>query len=305
MYLSSSPIPPKMSTSLARSLHRAQSSLESCTMRKANVLVAPALAHRAIRPGFQRRYQSNKPDNSQKIPLEGYYADILSRPSRSTSDSKPSTATPTPTSAASTATQTSTSSPSPASTAIPVTSTTPTQSEKTDKEEREARARVVFGSRLAGPGRQRELAKGSRMIAGVLVPPRPEEPDNCCMSGCVNCVWDLYRDELEEWAAANAEAKAKMASLKAGKGGRGTVAGDKKKEGRGEVMGEGLGTGIGKVPTHVAVSMDDDGGGSETNWTLNSGKDDLFGGIPVGIREFMRTEKLLKQRHAQEKSLGG
>ena len=47
-----------------------------------------------------------------------------------------------------------------------------------------------------------------------------------------------------------------------------------------------------------AGSMDDDGGGSETNWT--SGQEDLLRGIPVGIREFMRTEKRLKEKHARE-----
>lgn len=56
------------------------------------------------------------------------------------------------------------------------------------------------------------------------------------------------------------------------------------------------------VPVHAAMSMDDDGGGSETNWDENGilevgerGKD-LFEGVPVGIREFMRTEKRLKER---------
>jgi hypothetical protein len=49
--------------------------------------------------------------------------------------------------------------------------------------------------------------------------------------------------------------------------------------------------------------MDDDGGGSETNWDTgfdDADKDKLFDDIPVGIREFMRTEKKLKQ--AQKKA---
>ena len=54
---------------------------------------------------------------------------------------------------------------------------------------------------------------------------------------------------------------------------------------------------------------DDDGGGSEANWDSGmamSGKEgDLFGDIPVGIREFMRTEKMLKTRHVQNETLGG
>jgi hypothetical protein len=33
------------------------------------------------------------------------------------------------------------------------------------------------------------------------IPPPPEKPDSgdCCGSGCVRCVWDIYYDELEEY----------------------------------------------------------------------------------------------------------
>ena len=111
------------------------------------------------------------------------------------------------------------------------------------------------------------------MIAGVLVPPRPEEPDNCCMSGCVNCVWDAYRDDIEEWAAKSAEARRKS------------------------MIAQG---------SQLGGSMDDDGGGSETNWD-GRGEDGegLFEGVPVGIREFMRTEKVLRERHKREGTSGG
>ncbi|KAK9470958.1 oxidoreductase-like protein [Dipodascopsis tothii] len=61
------------------------------------------------------------------------------------------------------------------------------------------KARIVFGSRLAGPQRRKAVDAKARTIAGVRVPPRPIEPDNCCMSGCVNCVWELYREDVEEY----------------------------------------------------------------------------------------------------------
>lgn len=141
----------------------------------------------------------------------------------------------------------------------------------------------MFGSRLAGPSeRKDDIESRSTRIAGVLVPPRPSEPDNCCMSGCVNCVWDIYRDELEEWAAKSAEARVRSRAL-------GAEGKEKQRMYREP-----------RVIAEVAMSMDDDGGGSETNWALDSGGQDLFEGIPVGIRQFMMTEKMIKQRHSKD-----
>ncbi|KAJ2966325.1 hypothetical protein NUW58_g10686 [Xylaria curta] len=119
------------------------------------------------------------------------------------------------------------------------------------------------------------------------------------MSGCVNCVWDRYRDELEEWAAASAHAEA---ALQAGSA-QGPI-----------VMGHV------SAPKDIpaAASMNDDEGGGRTNWqTVEIAKsdrpkiakdlwdDNLYTNVPIGIREFMKQEKRLKKKHEEEGTLGG
>jgi hypothetical protein len=168
----------------------------------------------------------------------------------------------------------------------------PNERPRTGPEEAALKAQMLFGkptdAETRRAEREAELKKLSTTIAGVLVPPRPDEPDNCCMSGCVNCVWDRYRDELEDWAAASAEAREKIKAQRA----KDKVAGGTSQEGG--------------TPSHVMTSMDDDGGGSETNWEAaesDEGKD-LFEGVPVGIREFMKIEKRLKEQQKKAQNAG-
>lgn len=140
----------------------------------------------------------------------------------------------------------------------------------------EDRARIVFGSKLSGPAKQAERIASrkaqSTYVAGVLIPPKPDEPDNCCMSGCVNCVWELYREEMEEYTAANKLAQEKLATPK-------------------NLAGE-----IGDSSTAPTSSPSL----SETKITKDLWQDDAFQDVPVGIREFMKQEKRLKEKHERE-----
>ncbi|KAJ5175460.1 uncharacterized protein N7482_001337 [Penicillium canariense] len=203
--------------------------------------------------------------SSQAHPLSGYYSLILNSPSpykARTSTAPSSTTQP----------EDQTPTPAPAATSKPQTP--------------QEKMAIVFGTRLAGPGRQSRYNPGEappeamwKTINGVPIPPRPEEPDNCCMSGCVHCVWDDFRDEMEDWAGRVNTARAKGGPEK------GTA--DMRTAPRAEV-------------NSASLSMDDDGGGSETNWPVPSQTDDLFASIPVGIREFMKTEKKLRVKHQKE-----
>lgn len=117
----------------------------------------------------------------------------------------------------------------------------------------------------------------------------------------MNCVWDRYGDELEEWATTRREADQALRKEKGYEQG-------KKRRKKGGLSGTGLMLGEGeKGASHTLVSIDD-GGGSETNWGTGLDTDfaseELFKGVPVGIREFMKQEKRLKEKHAREGTTG-
>ncbi|KAF8097886.1 hypothetical protein N665_0279s0016 [Sinapis alba] len=41
--------------------------------------------------------------------------------------------------------------------------------------------------------------KDKKEEVSLPLPPEKPEPGDCCGSGCVRCVWDVYYDELEEY----------------------------------------------------------------------------------------------------------
>ncbi|KAH8663139.1 oxidoreductase-like protein [Tricladium varicosporioides] len=217
----------------------------------------PAMRHQ------QTRHNSNKPFTQQANPIGDYYTSILESSSPIVTAKPPTTAS--------------------------YSSTLPT-SLKEDASAATPEPSILFSSRLSSPlERRSEIRKKSVLVAGIWVPPKPEEPDNCCMSGCVNCVWDRYGDELEEWAVARKVADQALKKEE-------TLEKDKKRI-------------PGNSTQQTMTNMDNDGGGGDSNWGTGLETDftseDLFKGVPVGIREFMKQEKRLKEKHAREGTQAG
>ncbi|KAL8791101.1 MAG: hypothetical protein Q9213_000308 [Squamulea squamosa] len=134
---------------------------------------------------------------------------------------------------------------------------------------------ILFGTPLAGPSAARRRAGYDDSPSGLN---RPREPDNCCMSGCVNCVWDAYREEVEAWVARRRE------NLR-------TVRGEEEIEKRKAIEMRGRGkrvTGASGATQEVQRSDEDVG--------------ELFEGVPVGIREFMKTEKRLGEERERKRA---
>jgi len=102
-------------------------------------------------------------------------------------------------------------------------------------------------------------------------------------SDSYSCVWDDYRDDVESWANRLKEAQAKSS---------------------GDAVTNTAKVGFPRAEVHAASgSMDDDGGGSEGLWQTPGevDSDALFAEIPVGIREFMATEKRIRDRRKSKK----
>lgn len=74
----------------------------------------------------------------------------------------------------------------------------------------EKKGGVIFYSRLAGYPENRPTPDKARMYAGIVVPARPDEPLNCCQSGCVHCVWDIYREDIEYYQSKRDEARSNL-----------------------------------------------------------------------------------------------
>ena len=102
------------------------------------------------------------------------------------------------------------------------------------------------------------------------------------MSGCVNCVWDTYREEVEEWAAGRRKREANLKGPDS-KISREPGLDDDRSLHEGDSISD-L-DGVGGAGSYEGVNLDDERG--------------LFEGVPVGIKEFMKQEKRIRERKAK------
>ncbi|OLL24238.1 UPF0651 protein, mitochondrial [Neolecta irregularis DAH-3] len=74
--------------------------------------------------------------------------------------------------------------------------------------------KIRFSSRMdTPPSVQKSKQEWIELADGIRIPAKPEPPDNCCMSGCMKCVWVLYQQEVDEWMAAIENAKHQLDAL--------------------------------------------------------------------------------------------
>lgn len=241
------------------SLNRARPFLSSQLFR--HHAFTPSSRRMAARDRTTEADIGDTEEPQQAYPLSGYYYDILTTESpyrRRAPTSRP----------------------------VPVQTGQATPASTVEPQSTEDKMSIVFGTRLASPGRSSRYDPGTvppestwKTVNGVAIPPRPSEPDNCCMSGCVHCVWDDFRDDMEDWAGRLEQARTRAMPQ--------APTADLRQGPRAEV-------------DSASTSMDDDGGGSDTNWSIPEQSEDIFAHIPVGIREFMKTEKKLKLKHRRE-----
>lgn len=146
---------------------------------------------------------------------------------------------------------------------------------------------LVFGGRLNGEDRimrSRITRKEPKRIAGVLVPAKPEEPDNCCMSGCINCVWEIYNQDVQDWNLKRNKA-AEMLSKTGGRWPESFAAPVKK------LRSENL-------PLSIANSSAQEAKSTLSEYQITQGVDEeAWSLVPIGIKVFADVDSKIKARH--------
>lgn len=130
-----------------------------------------------------------------------------------------------------------------------------------------------------------DAKKAPAIVNGVLLSSRPEEPDNCCMSGCVHCVWDIYREELEAWSVAQKSAMAQVHQKD------NETADTSMKSRESEISGN-------------AIDQRESTDAGHVQQSAGQIDEKLLEDIPVGIREFMKQEKRLQQAKLAREASG-
>jgi aarF domain-containing kinase len=127
----------------------------------------------------------------------------------------------------------------------------------------------------------------SLAIRGVRIPQRPPPPgpEDCCMSGCAHCAYDIYADDLQDFHAEASAARASLLALDP------PLAPDEwPAEHLGARPTQSAGKGAAGMPSEQARA------------TAESEVDAVIGGLDPTMAAFLKMEKAMKKKAASAAS---
>lgn len=157
---------------------------------------------------------------------------------------------------------------------------TPTPAEKSSS------AETPFGAVESSDTQRRAESESStpkHTIRGISIPLKPPPPgaEDCCMSGCARCVYDLYKEDLEEYQESLTSVRSKLLEIGVG-------------------SEEWNVDWLGKMPTGGS------GGGAASDDLSHEDKADeevdaVIAGLDPSMKAFLEMERKMKRKQKEKK----
>lgn len=153
--------------------------------------------------------------------------------------------------------------------------------------EQPSRAETPFGAvEISKTQRQAEMetkppssAATQPTLRGIKIPLKPSPPgaEDCCMSGCARCVYDLFKEDLEDYQESLSEARSALLAL--------TTPPVSREEWDDELLG--------KMP-----SSDGSGSVEDHAGKADAEVDAVIAGLDPSMKAFLEMERKMKKKKA-------
>ncbi|SPO32416.1 related to ABC1 - ubiquinol--cytochrome-c reductase complex assembly protein [Ustilago trichophora] len=121
---------------------------------------------------------------------------------------------------------------------------------------------------------------GPTLIRGIIIPlkPPPPGPEECCMSGCAHCAYDIYAEDLEDFHARLSSVRTQLSQLEPRV---------KREEWRSDLLGE--------FPEDV-----EEGDNEDMKERAQKEVDRVIGDLDPTMRAFLEMERKLKKQEREK-----